>query len=65
MKVRLGGTRMRFLKKLFRQAGEEELDQAWLAYTLEELQAMGYAQDVPQLLPDQILGKSGRGFYAN
>lgn len=56
---------MRFLKKLFRQAGEEELDQAWLAYTLEELQAMGYAQDVPQLLPDQILGKSGRGFYAN
>ncbi|WP_165213072.1 hypothetical protein ACFSN5_04620 [Streptococcus tangpeifui] len=56
---------MPLLKKYLKQHGGEILDQTWLAFTFQELQAMGYGQDVPESLVGQIPEIPRREAYAN
>ncbi|ERJ74284.1 hypothetical protein [Streptococcus sobrinus] len=56
---------MKFLKKIFQQSDQEDLDQAWLFMALGELQAIGYGQEVPDLLREWPETGTRREVYAN
>lgn len=56
---------MPLLKKQLKKHGGESMDQIWLAFIFQELQAMGYGQDVPESLVVPISEIPRREAYAN